>query len=174
MCKEAESKGRVFQDGEERGTKPLLERVFHVYYCNPKYGNRITHHCWDCWTRPGGTLLRVERSWPDIRATMSLKPGSRAERKWVLWMVWVWRVRSHTTRQAWKAGMFTVQRCGFLASEAQVSNWEAPSAERWAPVTGAQGRGWERDSPCRLSELSQEDGAGLGMAGTQSRLVSAS
>ena len=85
MCKEAESKGRVFQDGEERGTKPLLERVFHVYYCNPKYGNRITHHCWDCWTRPGGTLLRVERSWPDIRATMSLKPGSRAERKWVLW-----------------------------------------------------------------------------------------
>ena len=59
MCKEAESKGRVFQDGEERGTKLLLEWVFHVYYCNPKYGNRITHHCWDCWTRPGGTSLRV-------------------------------------------------------------------------------------------------------------------
>lgn len=174
MCKEAESKGRVFQDGEERGTKLLLERVFHVYYCNPKYGNRITHHCWDCWTRPGGTSLRVERSWPDIRATMSLKPGSQAERNWVLWMVWVWRVRSHTTWRAWKAGMFTVQRCGFPASEAQVSNREAPSAERWAPFAGAQGRGWERDSPCRLSELSQEDGAGLGMAGTQSRLNSAS
>lgn len=75
---------------------------------------------------------------------------------------------------AWKASMFTVQRRGFLASEAQVSNREAPSAERWAPVAGAQGREWERGSPCRLSELSQEDGAGLGMAGTQSRLISAS
>lgn len=48
----------------------------------------------------------------------------------------------------WKAGMFTVQRRGFLASEAQVSNQEALSAERRALVAGAQGRGWEKDSPC--------------------------
>lgn len=60
MCKEAESKSRVFQDGEERGSKLLLERVFRVYYWNPNYGNRITHHCWEHWTRPGHLAQGVE------------------------------------------------------------------------------------------------------------------
>lgn len=65
-------------------------------------------------------------------------------------MVWVWRVRSPTTQRAWKASMFTVQRRGFRAPEVQVSTREAPSAERRAPVAGAQDREWERGPLCRL------------------------
>ena len=58
--------------------------------------------------------------------------------------------RSPTTQRAWKASMFTVQRRGFLAPEVRVSTREAPSAERRAPVAGAQDREWERGPLCRL------------------------